>query len=270
MTDDADEMTIANQLGLGKLAPKIYDDLFQPAVKEFGKGLEITARAINLALTPIQGLVWGSEQIKSYLIATLTKRLRNIPPNQIVTPNPSVVGPAIEAFKFNGHNREMRELFANLISSSINAKNAHRTHPAFVEIIKQINPDEARILQHLAASDSYPRISRIQVTLGWWNEDKFKNLLNSVEGICEGIKLDNPELVPSYIDNLRRLQLIEMTYEEKDELPGIQHTTRTITDVNEKVNKIINARRRRIEDMEFTSLGRQFIEICISPDFSGE
>lgn len=37
----------------------IYQDAVQPAAKELGKGLHLVAKAVNVALIPVEGLVWG-------------------------------------------------------------------------------------------------------------------------------------------------------------------------------------------------------------------
>ena len=50
---------------VGELADKVpvYQDAIQPAAKQIGKGLEVVAKAVNAALTPVEGLIWGVEQI---------------------------------------------------------------------------------------------------------------------------------------------------------------------------------------------------------------
>jgi len=50
---------------VGELVDKVpvYQDAVQPAAKEIGKGLKVVARAVNAALVPVEGLIWGVEQI---------------------------------------------------------------------------------------------------------------------------------------------------------------------------------------------------------------
>ena len=60
--------------GIVKAIP-IYEDLLQPATQELGKGLEIVAKTVNIALAPLSGLVWGYDQIKQYLLNKITLRL---------------------------------------------------------------------------------------------------------------------------------------------------------------------------------------------------
>ncbi|MBD1107835.1 hypothetical protein HXV84_21600 [Pseudomonas amygdali pv. morsprunorum] len=55
--------TIEAATGLVKAVP-IYEDAVQPVAKQIGKSLEIVGKAVNAALMPIQGLVWGQRQSK--------------------------------------------------------------------------------------------------------------------------------------------------------------------------------------------------------------
>jgi hypothetical protein len=54
----------AKELGITNLLPEIYKDLLHPAVKESGEKLVIVAKAVGIALAPLEGAVWGYEQIK--------------------------------------------------------------------------------------------------------------------------------------------------------------------------------------------------------------
>jgi len=274
MSDDIpEEVKIAKELSLGDVVPEIYKDLFRPAAIELGKGLEATAKAVNLALAPVQGLVWGSEKIKAYLTATLTKRLKNLPPEKIVTPNPSVAGPAIEALKFSGHCPELRELFANLISSSINADEADKAHPAFIEVIKQISADEARILHRVSKLRDYPVITswdirNIEYQLPTPNN---RILEEGLRSLCNDISIDNSDLFPNYIDNLRRLRLVEIIVTEpNDVLKEVlrQSSVKKLDNFKEfrqELDMKLRMRRPSKGEFVFTSLGQQFVDICVKP-----
>ncbi|MDH5729827.1 MAG: DUF4393 domain-containing protein [Gammaproteobacteria bacterium] len=259
-----EELQIAKELGLAEIVPEVYKDLLQPATKEFGKGLEITAKAITLALAPIQGMVWGADQIKNYLTVSITKRLRNLPTEQIITPNPSVAGPTIEALKFNGHNPHLRELFANLLAASIDAEQAAKAHPAFVEIIKQINPDEAKIINYFSSKKDFPTLFISHSSGTEIAYHKPEDVINDFLGIIELLELDNPDLARSYIDNFFRLQLIERFDEDnKDELDHMYGNS----NLSSNMKSSINFRRRLTHTIVFTKLGQQFIETCVNPSF---
>jgi hypothetical protein len=100
-------------------AVPVYQDALQPAVREIGVGLQTIAKTIHIALAPISGLVWGYEQIKEFVCTRLAEKLKDVPPERIQTPEPNVVGPALEALRYTGHEDNLRELYANLLATSL-------------------------------------------------------------------------------------------------------------------------------------------------------
>lgn len=126
-----------------------------------------------------------------------------------MTPRPEFAGPAIEALRFAGHNEPLRDLYANLLATAMDADTARYAHPAFVEIVKQLSPDEAKLLVEA---------SRLPV-----NELAFVTLSASVTGstgksivlhrfvtLGERAGCAFPDLTSSYLNNLERLGLLEI------------------------------------------------------------
>ena len=52
------KQTIDSVTALSKAVP-IYDDAVKPLAKETGKALGTVGKAVNVALEPLAGLVWG-------------------------------------------------------------------------------------------------------------------------------------------------------------------------------------------------------------------
>ncbi|HEJ2470088.1 TPA: DUF4393 domain-containing protein [Vibrio cholerae] len=142
------EGTINAVSGLVEKVP-VYQDALQPLAKETGKALETLGRTVNAALMPIRGFVWGMEQIEQFLHSTATRKLENVAPEDIQTPDLAVAGPAIESLRFTGHKIELAELYANLLVTSMDKNTAKTAHPGFVEIIRNLSGDEAEILSFL-------------------------------------------------------------------------------------------------------------------------
>ena len=132
--------------GLVKAIP-VYEDAVQPAAKQVGKALETVTKAVNVALAPVSLLVWGYDKIQGFIDNSVAKKLENIPEERIQTPDPHVAGPALESLKYTGENESLREMFANLIANSMDSETAKKSHPAFVDIIKSMTSDEAKILK---------------------------------------------------------------------------------------------------------------------------
>lgn len=83
----------------------------------------------------------------------IAKNVSIIPVEHRQEPQLSVVGPALEASKYYIEESEIREMFAKLIASSIDDRNNSYTHQAFVEIIKQLSPDDAKLLKYINSQE---------------------------------------------------------------------------------------------------------------------
>lgn len=147
MSDDDRIRDITDAVkGIVEAVP-IYQDALQPAAKEIGTALQTVAKTIHIVLAPVSALVWGYDQIKDFISTRLAEKLRDVPPENIATPKPNVAGPALESLKYTGHEETLREMYANLLAASMDTRTATGAHPAFVEIIRQLTPDEARLLR---------------------------------------------------------------------------------------------------------------------------
>lgn len=247
---------------LAKAVP-IYEDALQPAAKQVGKSLETVGRAVNAALMPVEGLIWGIEAIRDFVHEKVTRKLRDVPIENVQAPKPHVAVPLIEALRYTGSEPDLSELYANLLATSMDKQTAHDAHPGFVEIIKNMSPDEAKIVQFLADKDSFPALS-IE-----WKFDSGGSLtvMRNQSLIGRWAGCDRLELVPSYLDNLSRLGLISVLVGQRAR--SDEPYEEIMRDPN--VATIVAAMQRgdgyTIETVKasfgVSDLGRQFISACV-------
>lgn len=245
-----------------KVAP-IYKEEFRPAASELGKALTVVGKAINVALSPIAGSVWCYEQIADFLRPRLEQKLRNVPAEKIATPASNVAGPAIEAMRFTFDVPDLREMYANVLAAAMNVDIAHRAHPAFVEIIKQLNPDEARILRVLSDRRYRPIINVFVKEKG----KEGKSLVSRYQALIdEEAGIVRPDLFPSYVDNLSRLGLIEVPEDAELTKPGVYDpilacapVATLLADINASEGKEAEVGKSLLR---LTSLGEQFVGVC--------
>jgi hypothetical protein len=132
---------------IGELAHDVYKDLAQPAVKTTGKILNLGARGILARLKPFEKYIMESEYSTRETSILLEKKLENISEEKIVAPPSYIAVPALQAISYSADSQALRELFANLLATSMNVDTRTNAHPAFIEIIKQLSPMEAKILK---------------------------------------------------------------------------------------------------------------------------
>lgn len=137
---------------------------------------------------------------------SIINNLSKIPEEEIQQPKLSIVGPAIEASKYYIEETVLRDMFAKLIANACNASKADSVHPAFVECIKQMNPNDAILLTNL---DGHGSLVDYCLT--------FKQKAGISDIVAEGVHLS--QKVPQYsqlnclsISNLARLNII--TYDK--------------------------------------------------------
>lgn len=239
----------------------IYQDLVQPAAQEVGKGLHTISKTIHIALAPISAMVWGYDQIKEYVQNTLEKKLEKVPPENIVVPDITIAGPTLEALRFTGQKEELREMFLDLLATSMNSETADKAHPAYIEIIKQLTSDEAKILKNLEG-DAFPLLSvSYKVENGLSAAPIFKDFSD----IAEKSGCEYPLKVFAYLDNLKRLGIISFhdnlklsnyeLYKELEDHELIKHHVKVASVFGEPV--IINSL------AQITVFGKIFRSICI-------
>lgn len=257
------EGTINAVTGLAKAIP-VYEDALQPAAKEIGKALGTVAKTVNVALAPVSALVWGYDKIKDFVDTKVSEKLSNVKDEDIVSPPPNVAGPALESLKYTGSIEELKELYANLIASSMDKNTTHEAHPSFVEIIKQLSSDEAKLLVYFASSGSAPIVdiknNRKDKSGGRYEYRYFTN-------IGEKLKLENLGLNSSYWSNLIRLGLVDIPDNFQLIEEGIYDDIISHTAVKSIVSNINKQEGRVAEIIKtavlVTDLGRQFIDVCV-------
>lgn len=262
--DNNVKSTIDAVTGLAKAIP-IYDDAIQPAAKEIGKSLATVTKTINIALAPISALVWGYEKISEFVQQKVSEKLKNVPEENIVTPEPSVVGPALEALRFTGSNETLSELYANLIANSMDKETLKKAHPGFVEIIKNMTSDEGLILKTFTPNVYKPIMDiKLKMKSGTSGEH---NLVNNYSNIGLEAECKYPDLTPQYIDNLCRLGLLQIPA-GRHLVGNNAYDSLTKTKEYEKFKAQYETEHTTIREIkkyiELTELGIQFKEACVN------
>lgn len=256
--------TIEAATGLVKAVP-IYQDALQPAAQQIGSALETVAKAIHVALAPVSALVWGYEQFKDFLTSKVADKLKSTPPEDIQPPKPNIAGPALEALRYCGHEPTLRNLYANLIAASLDKKTATMAHPAFVELIKQLSPDEARLMQLLAFDRPFPIITVRAESNDAAKGGKDVLAKVSLLGIEAGCQ--HPELTPAYLDNLARLGLIEipqfMTYTDTSVYKPLEEHPQVVA-IRAQIDSVAEQKSVVSRHGAFvTPFGKNFISACV-------
>ena len=242
----------------------IYQDAIQPMAKEMGKALQTVGKAVNAALVPVRGLVWGIEKIESFVQIKVEKKLENVPIEEICSPNLSIAGPVFESLKYAGHEETLREMYANLLANAMDINTKDEAHPSFVEIIKQLSSEEAKLLLLLSQKEAYPEVcsysGRYTIRGGFFGFGDSgitsNQVKNEFSNLCS--EFENNLNINSALDNYRRLQILDI------ELNTEQRIEDTMIGFNNaKLSEQLQLNIEHTEKLFFTSFGQSFIQVCV-------
>lgn len=255
--------TIDAVTGLVKAVP-VYQDAVQPAAKELGKSLQTVARAVNVALMPLKGIVWSFEKIEALFFPKVEERLKDVPPEDIITPKANVAGPALEALRYAGEEESLSDMYANLLASAMNRNTATNAHPAFVEIIKQLTPDEAKLVAFILEAPLLPILTvRAKRETGG-----VKDIAVNVSLFGAKAGLEDTGRCPAYLDNLVRLGLIEiptgLTYTDDQVYDELKNCA-DVLNLKQAVEAMSHACDLKFGIVRTTPFGKQFGAACVGP-----
>jgi len=249
-----------------EVAKDVYEDIGRPVVKPVGEMIGLVPRAIKAAFEPLEKWVMQREFNIAETRQLLEQKLKQTPPELIESPEPHVAVPALQYISYCMDNNELREMYANLLANSMNSVVKNGVHPGFVEIIKQLSPDEAKFLRYMRINTRIPTLGVNYVDENGSGIEIICDYTNVLQKIgCERVH-DSQQ----YIDNLVRLGLVkragtfESLTEKKayDDLKNDDYVLRFYKDEN--------AARRGLKKAEFsesfidlTAYGKQFCSICL-------
>ncbi|MHB8125654.1 MAG: DUF4393 domain-containing protein [Desulfitobacteriaceae bacterium] len=202
------EFEVAKEIAKQIPVKEVYNDMAKPVSKSTGELVGLIPRAINGALEPLHKWILQKEYSIEQTKLLLQIKLENIKPEDIVQPEAYIAIPAIQAISYCVDSGELRNMYANLLASSMNTMIKDNVHPSFVEIIKQLSPDEAKLLKFLPSKGLCKPI--IDILEKKSNKEGEFVYFSNLSILGWDAKCDFPENTPIYINNLCRLGIAEI------------------------------------------------------------
>lgn len=232
------------------------------AVKSLVRTTEAIAVAVETVVKSpaLIGQVWNS--VRDKVTPALRERLAHLSPEEIQPPPISVAGPILEALRFTVDDDELRNMFVNLLAATMDPASTSNAHHSFVEIIKQLSPDEARILKYMGEDEEAGfQVANLQA---YSKEGGFINIARNLTHLGKDAGVANQVNVPSYLDNLCRLGLcaipngitLDSSYDPLTNCPDFLPFIDTI----KAMGRTPKFERRIIE---LTEYGRKFVTLCV-------
>jgi hypothetical protein len=184
------------------------------AREEMGKTALTVARLVNNALLPIAAVNFAFDKAKQYFTEKfadeMQARVKDIPADELAAPKASIAGQALQGLAYSHDEEELKSLYLGLLAKAMDKREVSSTHPAFVEIIRQLSAKEVDLLTKVLSFPSdLPIVEfRLKVEKGYRTLDR--HILN-----LRTVGSNEPVVTPSvevFVENWRRLGLIEIDY----------------------------------------------------------
>jgi hypothetical protein len=190
----------------------------------------------------------------------LDQKISVIPDDKKVEPKMHIVGPALDNSKYCVETEELRNMFSNLISNSLNKDFDNVVHPSFAEIIKQLSPLDAHVLSSIVKNDINPLINIRKINPNGGTDIFHQNItafeFASSDEICKSI------------ENLDRLKLIVIEHSRRYNNPKNYSYVRSNPIYKNLLISICSMPNLRYEEdyglIEKNSFGLAFAKACMN------
>ena len=204
------------------------------------------------------------EEALQELRKSVEEKLSFIPQENIIPPTPRIAVPTLQNASIT-EEIEIRELYATLLANSMNSIVKKGVHPGFVEIIKQLSPDEAKILKLIC----YWKIVPIVALRYESDNGNGFYVVKCFSNIGELSHCEYPMEISKYFDNLYRLGLIERITDAHlvdqslyEPLKNHQYIKSLFEKASTRQDEYVNA---KFEEgfVQITDYGEEFCKNCI-------
>lgn len=90
----------------------------------------------------------------------MAAKIADIPDENLITPAASIAVPALEGLSYSFEEPSLKDLYLNLLATASDDRQADQAHPAFAEIVKQLTPNETKLLNSILGTEITP-VARI-------------------------------------------------------------------------------------------------------------
>jgi hypothetical protein len=115
------------------------NEVFPETAKQSDVLLSLAPKAINAKLLNAKLGMLYSDYVFEATKIILAKKLAKLSEGQIVEPDMYIAAPLLQNLSFCLDNEGLREMYANLLATAMNANEKHKVHPAFTDIIRQLS-----------------------------------------------------------------------------------------------------------------------------------
>ncbi|KRC63626.1 hypothetical protein ASE12_01910 [Aeromicrobium sp. Root236] len=188
---------------------------FKAAANSLAKRQEVKQALLLKLYSPLGKLVGLSKDYFEHeFAADMARKLDGIPDEELISPKPSVAGPAMEGLRYSLDEPTLKDMYLELLATATDRRVEGKAHPSFAEIIRQLSGEEAALLKALISNEApVSAIIPIANIIHELGPSGHNVLATHVLDLRAG---DIPIVEPSlsvWVDNWVRLGLVEVDFQ---------------------------------------------------------
>lgn len=196
----------------------------------------------------------------------LKEKIKHIPPENLQIPPTMIAGPTLEALRYTYDEKELRDMYENLLASAMDTITANEALPSFVDAIKQMSPLDALVLQKFV--DAY-HLACAGIKFSIENTDEMYSKAMPTYFLQELADLSDPFIISASITNLLRLGFLNIIdgkikgydYESFRVHPYVQARSNLFNSFGAPFNIEINEKVITLNDY-----GKSFAKVCLGKE----
>lgn len=261
--------------------------LLGPACDRIGSALAHADKPVLKVLESCRAFINGGKGNTEKLVEITSSKLAGVSDEELVHPSKSIV---VLLLQLNAYTDDemLRDMFANLLAATMKKKTAKLSHPSFVDILRQLSPEEALFLKSMPILKDNMPICEIR-----FQEESVFHLVrqmtlhpnNIIRNFTAGVTLvpyyfpqvtqfDPENDVPFMIENFIRLNLLSVSLTKRMTDPqaySIFYKDTFTRHMEEKELAVSQGKEKA--DLEIahiigtsspTAYGKRFYDICVS------
>jgi hypothetical protein len=199
--------TAVKTLSHSGVLKEIYGDLAKPGVSQVGRALGTVLGLGNTVLWPIYLLNEVARLKLESNLQRFREKLELVPLEKVSNIPPEIGVPIVEKLAYVT-DKELQEMYTDLLAKASVTDTQSEAHPSFVHVINNISPDEAVLLRQFMRNNGVEpsvRIRLVNPSSGQWIELAAVHIGLDVE-----TKLLYPGNASAYVHNLLGLGLLNL------------------------------------------------------------
>jgi Abortive infection alpha len=256
------------------LLPMLYRDALQPGVKQLGIALENVIGLVPALTLPAKYVSEKAQALMASHLEAYRKKLMAKPSEEIIPARAEIAAPIFQKLAYT-QDTNLADIFIELLAKASLEDEQQLVHPSFCSVLIDLSLDEILIIKYLASKVMRPTPELDFCAVEIHLRHKVKGTYEKIRGPYTDWDLHADlyfeENLPAYVQNLVRLGLLNLTFNE-ELAPASTYAVITSRFMGLSVSGLEKAHKEIIYEKgvaRITDYGELFMRACLPKNFKG-